>query len=141
ELFVQAVHQERHPAATSLERRDAKFGKLLRHARKNEPGHCCHALKRKGDAMNGDKATKSTVHPLCSADAAVQRQADPEPFDLLVEWPKLAPADVLVAHIGRHHNADEAELLYGAAHFTNRGVDILKSDHRHTLEPASIRCA
>ena len=70
--------------------------------------------------MDGDKAIESTMHPLCSANAAVQCQPDREPFDLLVERPKLASANILVAHIGRHHHADEAELLYGAAYFTDR---------------------
>ena len=38
ELFVQAVHQKRDPAATSFEGGDAEFGKFFRHTGEDESG-------------------------------------------------------------------------------------------------------
>jgi hypothetical protein len=56
------------------------------------------------------------VHSLDGPDAAIQCSTNPKSLDLLVEGPvECALANVLVAVIGAHHYADEAELFNSPA--------------------------
>src|SRR5687767_2934787 len=91
--------------------------------------------------MSGNEGIESSMHALRCPDPAVQTQSNPQSLDLLVKGPKRAFADILIAKIGRHHNADEPEVLYGAACLFDRRVDVMEGNHSNAFQASRVRRA
>ena len=110
-----------------------RLRKLLRGAAVNVTREGNHALERKRQGVHGDEAAEAPVHALRGADAAVEGEPDVESFNLFIERPELPQPDILIQHVGGHHNTDKAKLFHRAARFLDRGADVLQ---RHQCHPS-----